>query len=293
MMDMLSLLQNSTSALIISVIILGALVGSFLNVVIYRLPKQMHSAWRRQCQDMMDTLPAPEEPPPPGLIRPSSFCPSCGHTIRPWHNIPVLSYLLLRGHCAYCQQSISLRYPSIELLTALTAGVSAWVLGWGPDLAAALLLGWALLVLAVIDFDHQLLPDQITLPLLWLGLIANFQWQLFATPDQALYGAIAGYLSLWVVYQLFKFFTGKEGMGYGDFKLLAMLGAWLGWQRLPTIILLAAVVGSVISLTLIAAKRQGRDAPIPFGPFLAMAGWLTLLFGDHIVRSYLQLLRPY
>ncbi len=292
-MELLILLQQSELALIATVTVLGALVGSFLNVVIFRLPGQMRFEWRQQCLEMQDKPTSDEEQPPPGLIRPASHCPSCGHSIRPWHNIPVLSYLLLRGHCAYCHQSISLRYPAIELLAAVSAAVSALTFGWSPALAAALIIGWALIVLALIDYDHQLLPDQITLPLLWAGLITNFQWQVFCGPAQALYGAVAGYLSLWLIYQLFKLLTGKEGMGYGDFKLLAMLGAWLGWQRLPTIILLAAIVGTIISLALMAAKRQQRDSQIPFGPFLGTAGWLTLLYGDTITHSYLQLLRPY
>ncbi len=293
MTELLALLQHSQPALIAVVTILGALVGSFLNVVIFRLPKRMHYEWQQQCLDIMGTESSTVQTPPPGLIRPASHCPSCGHNILPWHNIPILSYLLLRGHCAYCQRRISLRYPLIELLAALTAAISAIILGWGAQLSVALILGWALIILAFIDFDQQLLPDQITLPLLWLGLFCNVQWQVFSTPTQALYGAMVGYLSLWLIYQLFKLLTGKEGMGYGDFKLLAMLGAWLGWQRLPTVILLAAVVGTVISLALMAAKQQGRDTPIPFGPFLATAGWFTLLFGDTIARSYLQLLRPY
>jgi len=293
-MDLLNLLQNSAPVLIASVALLGALIGSFLNVVIFRLPGKMRYEWQQQCQELLeDRTPLASFPAPPGLIHPPSHCPSCGQAIRPWHNIPILSYLLLRGRCADCQQHISLRYPSIEFLAAISAGLSAWILGWGPELTAALILGWALIVLAFIDYDHQLLPDQITLPLLWLGLISNFQWQVYSTPAQALYGACIGYLSLWSIYQVFKLLTGKEGMGYGDFKLLAMLGAWLGWQRLPILILLAAVVGTLISLILMAAKRQERDTPIPFGPFLAAAGWITLLFGDAITNSYLQLLRLY
>ena len=269
--------------------ILGLLVGSFLNVVALRLPAMMERAWRRECVEVLATPGAPEPAAeePLSLLHPPSRCPKCGHAIRAWENIPVLSWLLLRGRCSACAQPISIRYPIVEALTGLLSWVVAWQFGWGWQLAAALPLTWALVALTVIDLDHQLLPDQITLPFLWLGLVLN-AFGVFSDPVSAILGAAAGYLSLWAVYQVFKRLTGKEGMGYGDFKLLALFGAWLGWQMLPQIVLISALVGSVVGITLITLRRHERSVPIPFGPYLAAAGWIALLWGEQINATYLQ-----
>jgi len=283
----IDLLGQSPALLQACAAILGLLVGSFLNVVALRLPVMMERAWRRECAELLGSVgtPAPEEPF--SLLQPPSRCPHCGHAIRAWENIPVLSWLLLRGRCSACKGPISFRYPVVEALTGFLSWVVAWQLGWGWQLAAALPLTWALIALTVIDIDHQLLPDQITLPFLWLGLLLN-AFGVFTDPVSAILGAVAGYLSLWTVYQVFRRLTGKEGMGYGDFKLLALFGAWLGWQMLPQIVLISALVGSVVGVTLIALRRHGRDVPIPFGPYLAAAGWIALLWGERINAGYLQ-----
>ncbi|WP_166264386.1 prepilin peptidase [Marinobacter caseinilyticus] len=257
-------------------------IGSFLNVVILRLPKMMEQDWRCQCEEFLE-LPEQQRKTAERmtLSTPNSSCPSCGHEIKPWENIPVISYLLLRGKCSSCSTSISARYPVIEAVTAIFSVFTLYLMG--PTLAGlwSLLLVWALITLTVIDFDTQLLPDSITLPLLWLGLILN-SFGVLTDFNSAFWGAIAGYLSLWSVYLLFKLVTGKEGMGHGDFKLLAALGAWLGWQLLPAVILLSSVVGAVVGISLIVFKRQGREVPIPFGPYLAAAGLLSLWFGAEI-----------
>jgi len=270
---------------------LGALIGSFLNVVIHRLPKMMEQNWRHECQTLLE-LPVSAPPARFDLLWPSSHCPHCQTEIRPWHNIPLLSYLWLRGRCAHCQGRISLRYPLIELITALLS-VTTFMLLWdGSQLwppVAALLLTWTLIALTVIDLDHQLLPDSLTLPLLWLGLLLN-QASLFAAPADALYGAVAGYLSLWSFYWLFKLTTGKEGMGHGDFKLLALLGAWLGWRLLPLILILSSLIGALVGIALIALRGHDRQIPIPFGPFLAGAGWIALIWGETLTRGYLAYL---
>jgi leader peptidase (prepilin peptidase)/N-methyltransferase len=257
-------------------------VGSFLNVVILRLPKMMEQDWRCQCEDFLEV---PEENRKASqkvtLSSPVSTCPSCGHKIRAWENIPVISYLVLRGKCASCKTGISPRYPIIEAVTAIFSLVTVLVIG--PSYAAlwALLLVWTLVALTIIDFDTQLLPDSMTLPLMWLGLILNY-YNTFTDFSSAFWGAVAGYLSLWSVYWLFKLVTGKEGMGHGDFKLLAALGAWLGWQLLPAVILLSSVVGAVVGISLIVFRKHGREVPIPFGPYLAAAGLLCLWFGTEI-----------
>jgi leader peptidase (prepilin peptidase)/N-methyltransferase len=274
-------------------VVLGLLVGSFLNVVAYRLPVMMERAWRTQCQELTASAEPPASaatPPEPfNLMTPRSRCPHCGHAISAWENIPVISYLWLRGRCAACGKSISLRYPLVELSTALLSGIAAWHFGFGWAAAAALVLTWALIALTLIDYDHQLLPDDITLPFLWIGLLLSL-YGLFTDSTSSIVGAVAGYLSLWSVYILFKWATGKEGMGYGDFKLLAMLGAWMGWQALPVIILLSSVVGAGVGITLIVVRGRDRSIPIPFGPYLAAAGWLTLLWGDDITHRYFALL---
>ena len=266
---------------------LGLVVGSFLNVVVYRLPLMMEARWRRDCCELLE-LEQENTSPALSLATPNSHCPHCGTAIKPWHNIPVLSYLLLGGKCAACQTRISLRYPLVELLTGLLTLALAWFFTLSPALGGAVLLTWALLALTLIDLDHQLLPDDITLPLLWLGLLFNLGSTYVSLAD-AVIGAMAGYLILWSVYWLFKLTTGREGMGFGDFKLLAALGAWLGWQALPAIILLSSVVGATCGIALMLAKRTGRETPIPFGPYLAAAGWITLLWGEDIARGYLSM----
>ena len=272
-------------ALLCIALIFGLLIGSFLNVVVHRLPIMMERDWQTQARDILD-LPQPEKLQTYNLSVPRSRCPNCQHKITAWENIPVISYLFLKGKCSACHQSISARYPSVELMTAvMTAAV---IYKFGPSLAglAACLLTWALIALALIDFDTKFLPDSITLPFLWLGLIVNTVGIITLFPN-AFWGAIAGYLSLWFIYQAFKLVTGKEGMGFGDFKLLALLGAWLGWQMLPLIIILSSLAGAVIGGTLIALGRDRANA-IPFGPFLAIAGWLALMFGETITAQYLQ-----
>ncbi|WP_148863395.1 prepilin peptidase [Marinobacter fonticola] len=272
-------------------ILFSLCIGSFLNVVILRLPRMMEQDWRCQCEEFLE-LPDKQRKPSQKitLSSPNSTCPKCNHEIKPWENIPVVSYLFLRGKCSACKTPISARYPIIEASTAILSVFTVYLLGATPEALWALLLVWALIALTVIDFDTQLLPDSITLPLLWLGLILNYFGMLtdFAS---AFWGAVFGYLSLWSVYWLFKLVTGKEGMGHGDFKLLGALGAWLGWQMLPAVILLSSVVGAVIGLSLIAFKGHGREVPIPFGPYLAIAGLLALWFGPEIQALWFGYLR--
>ncbi len=267
--------------------ILGLIIGSFLNVVIYRLPEMMMREWRLQCHELQGSTPDEADRQPFNLNTPRSRCPGCGHLIRPWENIPLLSYLLLKGRCSNCGRSIPLRYPVVEALTALLSALVVWHFGFSWQTAAALLLTWGLIPLAFIDLDHQLLPDDITLPLLWLGLGLSL-FGIFADPRSAILGAMVGYLSLWSVYMLFKLLTGKEGMGYGDFKLLALFGAWLGWQAIPLIVILSSVVGAAVGITLILLQRHERGTPIPFGPYLATAGWIALMWGESITQAYLD-----
>ncbi len=284
-MNPLENLLSDPSVLAVLVPIVGLLVGSFLNVVIYRLPLMMQQTWRRECCELLEQ-PAPDEQPL-GLAVPNSRCPSCGTAIKPWHNIPVISFLLLRGRCAACGVSISVRYPIVELATGLLSLAAVLAFGASTQMLAALVLLWSLVALTGIDIDTQLLPDSITLPLLWLGLLLNMNG-VFTDLNSAVMGAVIGYLSLWSVYWAFKLATGKEGMGYGDFKLLAALGAWFGWQSLPLIILLSSLVGAVIGIALIILARRGREVPMPFGPYLAGAGALWLFFGDVINARYLE-----
>jgi leader peptidase (prepilin peptidase)/N-methyltransferase len=267
--------------------VLGLMVGSFLNVVIHRLPKMMELGWQQQCAELRGEEPAAH--PPYNLIVPRSACPHCNHAIQAWENIPVISYLMLRGKCRGCGARISPRYPVIEAVSGILSGFAAWHFGFGWAAAGALLLIWALLALTAIDLDTQLLPDDITLPLLWGGLLFNLSGT-YTSLHGAVMGAVSGYLALWSVYWLFKFATGKEGMGYGDFKLLAALGAWLGWQMLPLIIILSSLVGAAVGITLILAARHGRNIPIPFGPYLAGGGLIALFWGQTLTQSYLQLL---
>ena len=265
--------------------LLGLLVGSFLNVVIHRLPKMLERGWRMQCAELSGAT--NKEEAPYNLSTPRSACPHCEHKIGALENIPVISYLFLRGKCKGCHAPISPRYPIVETLSGLLSAYAAWHFGFGMAGVAAILFIWALIALTWIDFDTQLLPDDITLPLLWLGLLFNLGETFVSLPD-AVSGAIGGYLLLWGVYWLFKLTTGKEGMGYGDFKLLAAIGAWLGWQMLPLVILLSSVVGAAVGITLIVAVKHGRDIPIPFGPYLAGGGLIALFWGDSITRMYLH-----
>ena len=265
--------------------LLGLCIGSFLNVVIHRLPRMMESDWQRQCAELRgEAVDAVETF---NLAHPRSRCPHCGHQISALENIPLLSYLLiLRGKCSGCSAPISLRYPLVEALTGALSAYAVWHFGYTAAAVGALLLVWALIALTFIDFDTQLLPDSITLPLLWLGLAFNLAGT-YTVIDQAVIGAMAGYLVLWSIFWLFKLATGKEGMGYGDFKLLAALGAWLGWQSLPAVILLSSLVGAIVGICLIVLARHGRNVPIPFGPYLAAAGLIALFWGQTLTESYL------
>jgi leader peptidase (prepilin peptidase)/N-methyltransferase len=298
-MPVIELLASSPSMFVGTALVLGLAVGSFLNVVIYRLPVMLDRAWREQCRELRGeaaaaTLPA-AAPERFNLAVPRSACPACRAPITALQNIPLISWLVLRGRCANCGKPISVRYPLVEALSGILCAAVAWKFGLGWPALAAMVLTWFLIALAFIDVDHQLLPDGLTLPLLWLGLLLS----LSAGPAGAaplpvdvrssLIGAIAGYVSLWSVYHLFRLLTGKEGMGYGDFKLFAALGAWLGWQMLLPIILVAAAVGAVVGIAMLSLRGQSRATPIAFGPFLAAAGWLMLMFGPQLVAGYLGL----
>ena len=269
--------------------LLGLVVGSFLNVVAYRLPVMMERAWRAQCEELKTQPFTPPAHVADGkrfdLWWPPSTCPGCGHAIAVQHNVPVIGFLWLKGRCASCGAKISPRYPIVEAFAALLGLTTAFMLGPTWQTVAALGFAWTLLALTLIDLDHKLLPDSLTLPLLWAGLLVNVGG-LFATLSSSVLGAAAGYLALWSVYKLFKLITGKEGMGYGDFKLLAAIGAWLGWQLLPVVILLSAVVGSIVGISLIAFGGRSSQAAIPFGPYLAAAGFIALLWGERLVQLY-------
>lgn len=283
----IALLEHNPSLLYGLVALFSLAVGSFLNVVIHRLPKMLEYDWRQECA----ALTGKETAAPPGprlsLVYPPSHCRHCGHRIRALENIPLVSYLVLRGRCASCGGAIDLRYPLVEVGTALLSVLVVWRFGIGWEGAVALVLTWCLIALAVIDLDTRLLPDVITSPTLWLGLLLSLGgW--FTDSHSAILGAVLGYLSLWGFFHLFRLLTGKAGMGFGDFKLLAMLGAWLGWQYLPQIILLSACTGALVGTTLILVRRQDLRIPISFGPYLAVAGWIGLMWGDAINRAYLQ-----
>lgn len=287
---MLSELQALPESMQIALFTLtGLMVGSFLNVVILRLPKKLFWEWTEQCHNWLKEKQSKQENKPAGIVKQSSHCPKCKTKLKVWHNIPVISYVFLRGSCSNCKQKISCRYPLIEILTAILSGVVAWRFGISIETCLALVLTWALIAHSFIDYDHQLLFDEITLPILWLGLLASL-FDIFSTPTNAIIGAIAGYMTLWTIFHLFKLTTGKEGMGYGDFKLLALLGAWLGWQYLPQIILLSTLVGSIIGISLVVTKKINKDKPIPFGPYLAIAGWIALIWGDYINDKYFHFL---
>jgi len=285
-MPVLDFLASTPLAFVLCVTLLGLLVGSFLNVVIHRLPKMMELDWQREAREMLG-LPQDGPQNTYNLILPNSQCPHCAHEIKPWENIPLVSWLALRGKCSSCKAPISKRYPLIELACGVLSAFIASHYGFGWQAGAMLLLTWGLLAMSMIDVDHQLLPDALVLPLLWLGLIVNY-FGLFTSLGDALWGAVFGYLSLWSVYWLFKLVTGKEGMGYGDFKLLAMLGAWGGWQVLPLTILLSSLVGAVLGVIMLRLRNAETSTPIPFGPYLAIAGWIALLWGDQITATYLQ-----
>jgi leader peptidase (prepilin peptidase)/N-methyltransferase len=304
-MTLADALQASPLLLTGSVFLLSLLVGSFLNVVIHRLPIMLDRQWREHAQEMLQpatdgTAPVPAAAERFNLVVPRSRCPKCAAEIRAHQNIPVVSYLLLGGKCASCGVRISPRYPIVELGTAVLSAAVAWRFGFHWQMIAALGFTWSLVALTAIDLDHQILPDVITLPLLWVGLLLSLAWYAEMSPPipvdprSAIVGGAAGYLSLWLVYWTFKLITGKEGMGYGDFKLFGAFGAWMGWQMLPLIILLSAFTGAVIGVMLIVLRGRDRNIPIPFGPYLAAAGWIALMWGPQIVGGYLSVsgLRP-
>jgi leader peptidase (prepilin peptidase)/N-methyltransferase len=297
-MSVLALLAASPAYFIGTCLVFGLVVGSFLNVVIHRLPIMLERQWRQQCSELAvsdanaTTTPA-QVLEPFNLMVPRSACPSCRAPITALQNIPLISWALLRARCARCGNPISIRYPLVELLTGLLTAAVAWRFGFGWNAVNAIVLTWFLVALTFIDIDHQLLPDSLTLPLLWIGLFLSLWGMpvgLSVPPDvgTSVIGAIAGYVSLWSVYHLFRLATGKEGMGYGDFKLFAALGAWLGWKMLIPVILIAAVVGAIVGIALLSSRGQNRATPIAFGPFLAAAGWLILMFGNQVVSGYLR-----
>ena len=294
-MILLELLSGSALALLITVALLGLLVGSFLNVVIHRVPVMLDREWRAQCDELAGREPVAQ--PPYNLVVPRSACPSCHAPITALQNVPVFSWLALRGRCAGCGAGISARYPLVELLTGLASAAVAWKFGYGWPMLAALVLTWFLIALTFIDLDTQLLPDNLTLPLLWIGLALSLAAPAAPAapvpvdPRSSIIGALAGYLSLWSVYHLFRLATGKEGMGYGDFKLLAALGAWLGWKMLLPIVLMSALVGAIVGVVMMARFGRDRSQPMAFGPYLAAAGWLMLMFGPELVDGYLGLFR--
>lgn len=296
-MVLLEALAASPTFFILSVLVLGLLVGSFLNVVIYRVPVMLEREWQAQCAQLAagSAAATPDTAPRFNLIVPRSSCPKCQAPISALQNIPVLSYLFLRGRCARCRTPISVRYPLIEALTGVLSALVAWKFGYGAAALAALVLTWFLIALTFIDVDTQLLPDSMTLPLLWLGLATsaflptNFEATLPVPLHDSLVGAMAGYLSLWSIYHLFKLLTGKEGMGYGDFKLLAAIGAFLGWRMLLPTVLGAALVGAVVGVVILSVKGKGRGVPIAFGPFLSAAGWIMMMWGRELLEGYLGL----
>ena len=278
----------SPAALAIAAFPFGLIIGSFLNVVILRFPEQLKNSWRHESEDFLGIATQSAEPEETlSLSAPASRCPSCGVPIKPWHNIPVVSYVFLGGKCKACSTPISIQYPLVELFSALTTAFIIFQFGLSLMAAYCLIFTWVLIALTGIDFREQLLPDQITLPLLWLGLFANLNGT-FVPLNEAVIGALAGYLSLWSVFWLFRLVTGKEGMGYGDFKLLAALGAWMGWQMLPLIIILSTFVGALVGVVGLLMSTRERQVPMAFGPFLAMAGWIALIWGDKILGSYLS-----
>jgi len=277
-------LQN-TEIFYTFVTLVGLSVGSFLNVVIYRFPLMLENDWKSQCRELLELEEKPQEIIT--LSKPASTCPQCGHKIRAWENIPVISYLLLKGKCSECQSSISLQYPLIEILTGCLSLAVAIKFGVSWQTLFALILTWSLVSMSVIDIHKQILPDDITLPILWLGLLISI-YTIFTDPVSSIIGAAAGYMILWCVYQLFKLLTGKEGMGFGDFKLLALFGAWFGWELLPLVIILSSATGAIIGILMIVVKKHEKSTPIPFGPYLAIAGWISMMWGTQIMHWYLS-----
>jgi leader peptidase (prepilin peptidase)/N-methyltransferase len=291
MQAIFQLMADSPVFFIGFVFVVSLMVGSFLNVVIYRLPLMMERSWNAEIAEYAasqnQAVPEVDSSIAPvfNLVKPDSSCPKCQHKIRAWENIPLISWLLLKGKCSQCKHPISVRYPLVELTTGLLSSWVAWHFGFGLAGFAVVVATWLLIAMTFIDLDTMLLPDQLTLSLLWLGLLLSIGSPLVSSQD-ALIGAAAGYLSLWSLYWAFKLITGKEGMGYGDFKLLAAIGAWVGWQHLPVVILLSSFVGAIVGVTLLTIQGKDKSQPIPFGPYLAAAGWLTLLYGDWIVQQY-------
>jgi len=283
-MDILIYFEQHPTLFLIYAGVLGLLVGSFLNVVILRLPVMLERQWRHDSQAFLEEV--VDEPQQTfNLIHPRSHCPKCKHPITAWENIPIISYLMLRGCCSSCKTPIPLRYPLTEFLTACLSLIVAWHFGPGWQTVAALVLTWSLITLSIIDIDHQILPDLITLPVIWLGLFLSL-FGVFTDSHASIIGALIGYLSLWSIFHLFRLLTGKEGMGYGDFKLLALIGAWLGWQHILTVILVASLVGAIIGIAMILLRGHDRSIPIPFGPYLAIAGWITLIAREDLVQFY-------
>ncbi len=293
---MQELLASSPLVFAAVTFVYALLIGSFLNVVIYRLPIMMEREWREQCKALAEEPVTEVAEEKFNLVVPRSRCPACGHQITALQNIPVLSYLVLGGKCAACGTRISPRYPIVEFVTGALAAFAAWHFGFSAEGVMAVVLTLTLMPIVMIDFDHQLIPDSIVLPLMWVGLLMSLfhpldgAGTLFISPRDAIIGAVAGYLTFWTVYQLFRLLTGKEGMGYGDFKLLAALGAWLGWQSLPTIIMMSALVGAVTGILLMVFRGRDHNIPMPFGPYLAGAGWITMLYGDEIRQAYMNLM---
>jgi leader peptidase (prepilin peptidase)/N-methyltransferase len=285
-MSFLQVFQTTPGLFVTTAVLLGLAVGSFLNVVIHRLPKMLERQWRAECAELAGAPAPPAETETFNLVVPRSRCPSCGHGITAAENVPLVSYLALRGRCSSCGTRISLRYPLVEALSGLLCGYAAWRFGLSAAALGAFCFTWAMIALAFIDLDTFYLPDNVTLLLLWAGLVFNL-FHAFADLESAVIGAVAGYLVLWTVFWAYKLATGKEGMGYGDFKLLAAIGAWLGWKMLPLVILLASCAGALIGIVLIVAARRGRDTPIPFGPYLAVGGLVAMFHGEAIARIYL------
>ena len=286
-MSFITLLQNNSVFFISLCTTIGLVAGSFLNVIIFRLPKMMEREWNQQCSELRGETIKPL--PTLNLVKPFSECPHCKHKITALESIPIISYLALRGRCSQCNTSISLRYPIMEALTGIISGFIAWHFGYGFITVAALIFVWSMIALAFIDLDTQLLPDEVTLPLLWIGLLINLG-NGFTDISSAVIGAASGYIFLWLIYWCFKISTDKEGMGYGDFKLLAVIGAWFGWKMLPLVILLSSLAAAVIGIVLIIVTKNKRDAPFPFGPYLVGSGLVALFWGDQLNRTYLDLL---
>ncbi|XKF03177.1 A24 family peptidase [Pseudoalteromonas mariniglutinosa] len=291
-------MQNQLWFYLLTIALVSLCVGSFLNVVIYRLPLMMQREWQTECRvllsdELTDSTSKNKQPVPTktfNLVTPNSTCPQCNTAIKAWQNIPIISWLVLKGRCASCRHPISVRYPIVEMLTAILSLTVAYTLGATEQALLYILITWVLVALTFIDIDHMLLPDQLTLPLLWLALIASVLSITHIAPSDAIIGAAVGYVSLWSVFWLFKLITGKEGMGYGDFKLLAVFGALVGWQSILTIVLLSSVVGAVIGIIQLSVQGKDKSTPIPFGPYLAIAGWVTLLWGEQLQASYFQFL---